>query len=1456
MASRLGPPLFALLLTGVPALAEAQVFLGTEAAAPFVPLANLPGITGITAVDFSSTDEGSATITLPFAFSYLGTPFTSLDVGVNGVVTFGNGFLPGYSNGPLPSPGEDDTIFIWWDDLVVGETAGLIDYGVIGSSPDRIFVLEVRGWEHYGDDGLGEGVWQLWLHEGSTGRFEVHYGGAATEVYSASVGWQSAQGAAGPNGIFRPCANTGSCTAADYATMIDRAFVVEAVVEPELQATFDVVPRGALPGASTSLDLTVTNAGLSAPVTFVTRLYLSSSGAIDGTARLIGTFATRDLGGQASATVTASVTVPAGTPPGDYALVAQLDATGLVAEYREDNNLAVAPARFATAAELQPTAIEPQGGGNVGQTIDVALTVNNAGVPYSGPIAVQLYASRDRSLDGADVPLGLPINTNLDGTLSQDLLLPVTLPALTPGRFYVIGRVDSAGAVTELFESNNVLASTGTFDSGPNLVPESVTVPPGAEPGQAIAFNLTLGNRGVPLTGSVNVRVLASPDPIFDLNDPPIGDTTVTLTGAASQVVALNFIVPALPPGGYFPIIRVDPANLIREIDETDNALAATTRFLTGPDLVISDLTYDAEGTPGLPFDVTTRVASVGAPFNGTVGYRLYVSTDQTLDASDAVLGTYSLTFTAQPALNDARSAIFPPVPAGRYYVLGRVDPLGQVAEISDNNNTYAGTDRLDSGPDFEVYGVTVVPGVVDPNTPVVISATIENLGGPFTGPVPYRISLAGFSRAPGDPVVYDGVAVFNSGVLQVVTATITLGLITPAVRPLNYDAYVVADPDELISERSETNNDDYADLQLVGADLQAISITSPPVAFQGQPYTVSVELNNRGVFPSTDFVYALFLTSNGIVAQGHPLYTSPPLNLPSGAVVVRTETFDVPLNIPPGEYSIGVVVDPDDRVPEESEVNNPFVGLGRVRVAPVMPDLTGQIVGTSSVAALGGALPVSRILQNMGPAAGTATYRYYLSGDALIHPTDRPLSAFPVSLPAEDVEFGEDLVTIPYDVAPGTYYLGLYLDPDGLLEESGETNNGVLGPLVTIHSPDLWVATATLAPGIRGAPYEVGLAARGGSQANYRWSLPVGTLPPGLTLTASTGIIAGVPQSEGTYGFTVRVTNGGATADRALVLRIGAVTVPLAWPEQVAPLGVAGQNYATEVVAVGGEPPYRFTAVVPLPSGLVLEPSGHLHGQLDAPVRLVARIQVRDALGAEVEGDLALRFIDPAQQLRITPAPLPAGIVGREYCLEQPIQLYASGGVTPYRWRLELGGVPGLVLSDDGQLCGAPTTAGRYDLLVGVQDPDGQRDTAQLRVEVLGADDLAIRETSLPDADLATPYSTTLTAQGGVEPHRYSVVLGELPAGLSLAPEGQISGTPTVVGDSAFLVAVTEGNGASRTQPLSIRVRDPGALVVAEEGCGCRTQAGRKGGAELGFGLVVSLLWWRGRRRALRERS
>src|SRR5262249_54555761 len=139
--------------------------------------------------------------------------------------------------------------------------------------------------------------------------------------------------------------------------------------------------------------------------------------------------------------------------------------------------------------------------------------------------------------------------------------------------------VDSPNTFVENNESNNQVTAAQRFATGADLQPISIAPhdATGGLPGQSIMFDITIQQNGIPRSGSIALGIVASPDRIWDVNDPPIGRAMVTLSGALSETFRPTLTLPNLPPGSYYPIVVVDETNQIPEYDEFNNIAVSQT---------------------------------------------------------------------------------------------------------------------------------------------------------------------------------------------------------------------------------------------------------------------------------------------------------------------------------------------------------------------------------------------------------------------------------------------------------------------------------------------------------------------------------------------------------------------------------------------------------------------------------------------------------------------------------------------------------------------------------------------------------------------------------------------------------------------------------------------------------------------------------------------------------------
>src|SRR3546814_20545189 len=82
----------------------------------------------------------------------------------------------------------------------------------------------------------------------------------------------------------------------------------------------------------------------------------------------------------------------------------------------------------------------------------------------------------------------------------------------------------------------------------------------------------------------------------------------------------------------------------------------------------------------------------------------------------------------------------------------------------------------------------------------------------------------------------------------------------------------------------------------------------------------------------------------------------------------------------------------------------------------------------------------------------------------------------------------------------------------------------------------------------------------------------------------------------------------------------------------------------------------------------------------------------------------------------------------------------------------------------------------------------------------------------ALPGGVAGNAYSQAITASGGVGPYTFAVTVCSLPAGLNLASNGTLSGTPTASGTFNVTVTPTAANSqtAEPANTLTIAVATP----------------------------------------------
>jgi hypothetical protein len=194
--------------------------------------------------------------------------------------------------------------------------------------------------------------------------------------------------------------------------------------------------------------------------------------------------------------------------------------------------------------------------------------------------------------------------------------------------------------------------------------------------------------------------------------------------------------------------------------------------------------------------------------------------------------------------------------------------------------------------------------------------------------------------------------------------------------------------------------------------------------------------------------------------------------------------------------------------------------------------------------------------------------------------------------------------------------------------------NTGVAGTkafTITIAS-NLAVTTATpMTAGTVGAGYSQTLTGSGGFGADT-WTVTAGTLPAGLTLASSTGIINGNPTAAATSNFTVQATDAGTNvASKALAITINGNSPAITTTSPMA-AGAVNMAYSQTLTEAGGASPFTWSITAgALPVGLSLAAStGIISGTPTTAAASNFTVRVTDSLSLSDSRNLSITTIPP----------------------------------------------------------------------------------------------------------------------------------------------------------------------------------------------------------------------------------
>ncbi|MGL6548531.1 putative Ig domain-containing protein [Aeromonas hydrophila] len=358
----------------------------------------------------------------------------------------------------------------------------------------------------------------------------------------------------------------------------------------------------------------------------------------------------------------------------------------------------------------------------------------------------------------------------------------------------------------------------------------------------------------------------------------------------------------------------------------------------------------------------------------------------------------------------------------------------------------------------------------------------------------------------------------------------------------------------------------------------------------------------------------------------------------------------------------------------------------------------------------------------------------------------------------------------------------------------------------IIVSTPSITLNPGTLSNGSVGMAYSQTITATGGS-APYTYAITAGSLPAGLSLNTSSGMISGTPSASGTGNFTVTATDANSASGfqayslviNGLVPVAGAVSATVAANSSANSITLNITGTATSVAvastASNGIATASGTSITYTPSAGFSGPDSFTY-------------TATNASGTSSPATVTITVSTPS--ITLNPGTLSNGSVGTAY--SQTIT--ASGGSAPYSYAITAGALPeGLSLNaTSGLISGTPSTAGTTELAITVTDANGATSLQNFSITIsameisvpASSQTLAAGQSATVDLTQgATGGPFTQATLGSVTPASAGRAMMMGPFSMRFVPSVAFAGTAIV----SF--RLRNGSGASSASTISFVIQE-----------------------------------------------
>ena len=367
--------------------------------------------------------------------------------------------------------------------------------------------------------------------------------------------------------------------------------------------------------------------------------------------------------------------------------------------------------------------------------------------------------------------------------------------------------------------------------------------------------------------------------------------------------------------------------SLVLTVTDDEGAVATSTASVTVQAAATSDLVVSAlSAPPSAAAGGSMSVSDTTSNMTGTAAASstwFYLSTNPSLDASDAVLGSRAVPALANGAASSSSVSLAVPstTAAGLYYVIAKADGNQAIAEASENNNVRTSA-AVRVGPDLRAVSVTG-PARAAAGGSIVVGDTTRNEGAGAAAASSTTYHLSTNATLDAADVALGGRSV--PGLAAAASHTGSASVVIPAgTAPGSYFLFAKADGANAVGESIETNNGSNGILLRVGPDLDVSSLTAPTQATAGATISVTDVTRNQGASSAPASTTRFYLSTNTTVDAADTLLGSRSV---AALNVDQTNSMTTALTVPsgkvPGSYFIIAVADGGNAVVESVETNN-----------------------------------------------------------------------------------------------------------------------------------------------------------------------------------------------------------------------------------------------------------------------------------------------------------------------------------------------------------------------------------------------------------------------------------------------------------------------------------------------------------------------------------------------------